>query len=386
MYDRILVPTDGSKVAAMAGEFAVSMADSLDAELYIISVADEGKTEQATNAVEGVATLADEAELEHHTEVIESFDPIHEEIIGYAEQHDINAVVMGTHGRTGISRFIIGSVATQTLQNARIPVITVHEETELEFSIDNILVPTDGSPSAEAAANHAIDIATTTGATIHALHVGEDDDSPAKAVAELATKRGVEDVVTVVRDGKPHLEIAGYISEEDCDIVVMGTHGLTGLRRYLIGSVTERTLRFSTVPVVAVRPRTTAATVEYLNYEAIEEQGWSVDDDDLFEKAEAANLDRESYGTFGVEEGEYILDAAEVAGYKWPYHCRAGGCINCAGILIEGEVAMERCRSLSDEEVEEEHLRLTCVATPTSDTVKMVYNAKQMDLLEDRTI
>ena len=52
----------------------------------------------------------------------------------------------------------------------------------------------------------------------------------------------------------------------------------------------------------------------------------------------------------------------------------------------EGEVEMERCMSLSDEEVEDEHLRLTCVATPTSDTLKIVYNAKEIDLLKDRVI
>ncbi len=386
MYDRVLIPTDGSRIADRAGEFAIALAGGLDAELHIIGVADEGKAKRAENAIKDIATLAKDAELKHHTKVIESFDPIHQEILGYAEKHDIDAIVMGTHGRTGINRFIIGSVATQTLRNAKIPVITVHEETELDFAIDNILVPTDGSPSAEAAANHAIDIANATGATIHALHVGEDGDSPAHEAAELAKRRGVEDVVTVVRSGRPHLEIAGYISEEDCDIVVMGTHGRTGIRRYFIGSVTERTLRFSTVPVIAVRPRMTSTTIEYLDYEAIEGQGWSLDDDNLFEKAAAANLDRESYGTLGVEEGEYILDAAEAAGYKWPYYCRAGGCINCAGILIEGEVEMERCMSLSDEEVEDEHLRLTCVATPTSDTVKIVYNAKEIDLLKDRVI
>lgn len=386
MYDRLLVPTDGSEIATKAGELAVSMADTFDAELHIISISQEADTDRATAAVEAVAELAAAADLEPQTEVIQSRADVHEEIIGFAEDHDVDAIVMGTHGRTGLSRFLLGSVAMQTLRNSPIPVVTVHEETDLEFAIDDILVPTDGSPSSEAAAEHAIELAKATGATIHALHVGENGGSPAQAVADMATEQGVENVVTVVRSGRPHLEIVGYISEEDCDVVVMGTHGRTGIRRYIIGSVAERAVRFSTVPVVAVRPQLHTVTVEYLDYAVLEEQGWSIDDDDLFEKAAAANLDAEAHGTLEMDRGEYVLDAAETAGHSWPYHCRAGGCVNCAAVLVEGEMEMERCRSLSEEEVDEEHLRLTCVATPASDTVKMVYNAKEMDIFESRVM
>nr|WP_254810424.1 ferredoxin Fer [Natronosalvus amylolyticus] len=128
------------------------------------------------------------------------------------------------------------------------------------------------------------------------------------------------------------------------------------------------------------------ATVEFLDYEVIEDQSWSLEDDDLFEKAAEADLTAEAYGTLAVDKGEYILEAAESEGYDWPFYCRGGGCINCAAVLVDGEVEMEANRSLSDEEVDEMNLRLTCVATPTTDAVKLVYNAKQLEQLRERVI
>jgi ferredoxin len=79
-------------------------------------------------------------------------------------------------------------------------------------------------------------------------------------------------------------------------------------------------------------------TVEYVNYEVLDDHGWSMDDDDLFEKAADAGLDDEDYGTLEVNKGEYILEAAEAEGYDWPFSCRAGACANCAAILREGEI------------------------------------------------
>ncbi|MFB6134043.1 MAG: ferredoxin Fer [Halanaeroarchaeum sp.] len=92
-------------------------------------------------------------------------------------------------------------------------------------------------------------------------------------------------------------------------------------------------------------------TVEYLNYEALEDEGWDLDDDDLFDQADGAGLDEEDYGTLDVAEGEYILEAAEAQGYDWPFSCRAGACANCAAIIKEGEIDMDMQQILSDEEV-----------------------------------
>jgi 2Fe-2S type ferredoxin len=127
-------------------------------------------------------------------------------------------------------------------------------------------------------------------------------------------------------------------------------------------------------------------TVTYLNYDVLDDNGWEIDDDDLFESAEDADLGEEDYGSLDVNEGEYILEAAEAQGYDWPFSCRPGACANCAAIVKDGEIDMDMQQILSDEEVEEKNVRLTCIGSPDADDVKIVYNAKHLDYLQNRVI
>lgn len=123
-------------------------------------------------------------------------------------------------------------------------------------------------------------------------------------------------------------------------------------------------------------------TLEYLNYDVVDDHDWDVDDEDLFEKAASADLDDTDHGTMEVGEYEYILEAAENRGYKWPFECRAASCANCAAFLKEGEIEMDMNLFLTDEEVEEMDIRLTCVGLPDSDGIKLVYNAGRSDYLQ----
>lgn len=145
---------------------------------------------------------------------------------------------------------------------------------------ERILVPTDGSKVAESAVAHAIDIAETYRATLHTLYVVDTDamemslsteqleriengefddldelaefaDRATQAVADRASERGV-DVVEHVVSGQPHKSIADYAEQQDIDVIVMGSHGRSGIRRALLGSVTERVLRTTSVPVLVV--------------------------------------------------------------------------------------------------------------------------------------
>lgn len=125
------------------------------------------------------------------------------------------------------------------------------------------------------------------------------------------------------------------------------------------------------------------ATVEYLNYRAIQRNGWDVDDDDLFEKAAAADLDERDYGTMEAPMRESLLRSAEDHGLKWPFQCRSGTCAMCAGVLKSGEAEMDMNLFLEDHEVEEMDLRLTCTCQPESETIQVVFNAIQMDYVQD---
>jgi nucleotide-binding universal stress UspA family protein len=124
---------------------------------------------------------------------------------------------------------------------------------------DAILVPTDGSRLADRAATHALDLAAAFDATVHAISVvppGRDDadaDAAVDAVADRASDRSIP-VETAVLDGVPYRAILDYVQDEGVDLVVMGTHGRTGLDRYLLGSVTERVVRAAPVPVLTVGP------------------------------------------------------------------------------------------------------------------------------------
>jgi nucleotide-binding universal stress UspA family protein len=136
-----------------------------------------------------------------------------------------------------------------------------------------ILFPTDGSEQTEGALETALDVASQYGATVHALYVvntagiatADPDsrrqivetfenrsDDAVEAVAEAAAEAGV-DCTTAVARGAPADEILDYAEDEGIDLVVMGTHGRTGLGRFLLGSVAERVARHSTMPVMLVR-------------------------------------------------------------------------------------------------------------------------------------
>ncbi|RJX43706.1 universal stress protein [Halonotius aquaticus] len=137
---------------------------------------------------------------------------------------------------------------------------------------DTILVPTDGSEPAGAAVDHAVDLAANSGATLHALSVVDSSayasldvsseqvlDSletrageATETIAETAADAGVE-TVTEVSIGSPHEQITDYAEAVDADLIVMGTHGRTGLDRFLLGSVTERVVRAGPCPVLTVR-------------------------------------------------------------------------------------------------------------------------------------
>jgi curved DNA-binding protein CbpA len=128
--------------------------------------------------------------------------------------------------------------------------------------------------------------------------------------------------------------------------------------------------------------RDVVSRVEYLDYETIEDRGWSLDDDDLFARASAADLDPTAYGEFLVDPGETLLEAAENRGFAWPYACRGGACANCAVAVVDGEMATPVDHVLSAEMVDR-GIRLSCIGAPTTETLRVVYNVKGMPDLDE---
>lgn len=286
MYERILIPTDGSKTAAAAADAAIALAAENDAILHAIYVHElaslpyefeevpEEYRSRTHEAVEEIRDKAEAAGVDVEAAVLENEGPVHTAIIDYATEHEMDCIVMGTHGRTGVGRFVLGSVTERTLRESPIPVMGIHEETVFDPAFESILVPTDGSDDAWAALHHATDLANATGASLHLVHaidlggvtgdpgsgyfldrleeVGQDMLDRA---ASHATDAGISDVQTTLLRGSPQRVIREYAADKGLDAIVMGTHGRTGVQRWFLGSVTERVVRRSEVPVVSVSSR-----------------------------------------------------------------------------------------------------------------------------------
>jgi len=125
-----------------------------------------------------------------------------------------------------------------------------------------------------------------------------------------------------------------------------------------------------------------SAEVEYLNFEVFDDYGWSLADDDLFERAAEADLGATDHGRFRVEADETLLAAAERRGFAWPFACRGGACANCAVVLVEGELSTPVDHILPAEMVDR-GVRLSCVGKPLTEELSIVFNVKHMPDLEE---
>ncbi len=139
---------------------------------------------------------------------------------------------------------------------------------------DRILVPTDGSDAMETVIAHAVELAAAHDATLHSLYVAntaslsdipmdagwesvthalEREGQRAVSVIERAADEAGVAFESEIREGAPAKEIIRYAEEDDCDVIIMGTHGRSGVDRLLLGSVAEKVVRSSPVPVLTVR-------------------------------------------------------------------------------------------------------------------------------------
>ena len=206
-------------------------------------------------------------------------------LLDYAEEHAVDLVVMGTHGRRGARRALLGSVAEETVRFAPCPVLTVRQtsaaaEADVAAAprVTSILVPVDFSEHAREALRHAKGLGALFGARLDLLHVIEaapeplfyvplaeigradepEGDLDRKALAHLrrwyeATEGPATEVRFAVRYGNAPQEILQHAEEHTADLVVIATHGRTGLERFFMGSVAEKVVRRAPCPVFTLK-------------------------------------------------------------------------------------------------------------------------------------
>jgi nucleotide-binding universal stress UspA family protein len=286
MYDQILFPTDGSEPADSVLDYALQVASEHEATIHILNVADTSQ-DSLTRVREGVIDvleqegqqIVDEAAQRASEQGVDVVSEVRQgdpstSIVEYSDQSDNDLIVMPTHGRRGLKRFLLGSVTERVINTAEIPVVAINPDRErpLTYPCQNILVPTDGSRGAELALTEGIAMVKATGATLHLLHIvetgslGPDARSILKeselteraneimtAATETAETGSLDAIESEIEFGVPSKEIRNYIEENAIDLAVLGTHGKTDFSRYMMGGVSAKIVRTSPVPVMWVR-------------------------------------------------------------------------------------------------------------------------------------
>jgi hypothetical protein len=163
---------------------------------------------------------------------------------------------MGRHGRTGITRIMMGSVTAKVIGDAPCKVLVVPRFSRI--SLEKILVPTDGSIYSDLAVREAISIAKRVQSSLIALSVYKRDanyelaEATIGIVKELAEKEGVK-VEALTLKGEPHEVIVNTVEKKQAGFMVVGSYGRSGLERLLMGSVTERVIGHAGCPILVVR-------------------------------------------------------------------------------------------------------------------------------------
>lgn len=288
---KILFPTDFSACAERAVLHAAYLADRYDAELYVLNVHHpvgerlyfddfqlseeeiaselnmhfDPSTSRKKDAASGAPQMHN-VQVEHEVPA--------QAILEFAEEKDVDLIVMGTHGRRGVPRLLLGSVAEEVVRLATCPVFTVRTGEELvpRRPIERLLAPIDFSEHSRVAIDYAIELAKTYDAQLHLLHVTDD--------ASLTTAYGVEPMTNITDElargaeeamdeliatldyphvhsqvvlGHPARSILDYVDENESDLIVLSSHGRSGIERMLLGSVSEKVVRMAPSPVFTVK-------------------------------------------------------------------------------------------------------------------------------------
>ncbi len=310
MYNRILVPLDTSKLSEIALPYAEELAPKLGSEVVLLHVRTSADAPEKTDHKTYMDKIADEVERNIKSSAAfkkgeqikvkaELYGPPTlitnpaAEILDFAEKEKISLIIMATHGRTGVSRWALGSTANKVARASRCSILLIRAGAVVprKVSLDKILVPLDGSKPSEAVLPYIEALASRLKSRVSLLNVveplyhvypysegvgyygsagviqvpyTEEEMKPAKAVAEkylidINDKLSAKGVKTgyLMRTGSPGEEIIKAEEEMRPDMVAMSTHGHSGFGRWDHGSVADKVLHAGTTPLLLVRPHQT---------------------------------------------------------------------------------------------------------------------------------
>jgi nucleotide-binding universal stress UspA family protein len=347
MYRRVLVPLDGSARAEHAVPTAARIARASEGTVVLVEVANiplgefrpsqdaaaggpvtgDRTTQEVDAYLKQVASSATLSEIATETVVLSG--PVAARLLAAAQSKQADLIVLSSHGRTGFSRWVLGSVAEKVARHAPVPVLVLRDAGPVPLGPQpgterplRVLVPLDGSPVAEEAlvpaAALAMSLAAPTQGALHLVHVVTEASvggawgglgrtgqlapfgsvppphavetpdvvareavlNEARSYLERVTERvhrerlgalgdrtpditwsvtfGVDAAEAIVRTAEAGQELPGGRVDAS-DVIAMATHGRGGLDRWALGSVTERVLHSTALPVLIVRPKTVPA-------------------------------------------------------------------------------------------------------------------------------
>jgi nucleotide-binding universal stress UspA family protein len=288
----IVCPIDFSEFSIRAYDYALSLAEHYRAKLVAQHIVELSRYPYAEyvaaqgNYAEFCRTLREAGKeklrgfVKNHThDQIEPELAVHEgtapdSILSFAQERNADLIVMGTHGRRGYDRMVLGSVTNRVMRTAPCPVVAIskppHESTAAGqerhrvHHLNRILFCTDFSENSERALNYAISAAAEYNSELTLLHVLEGTPTSSKMQEAIATttqqldklipeeRRKALKIKTAVRIGKPYQEIIQVVLEAQIDLVVMGVHGRGALDLAVFGSTTNRVVQLGPCPVLTV--------------------------------------------------------------------------------------------------------------------------------------
>lgn len=290
MFKQILVPLDGSRFAELALPYAEELATAFDSEVSLLFVCDTPHCEQryehqvyiertaelVKNAIGGERPKASVKPvlLEGHAAA---------EIVSYASSNDINLIVMGTHGCSGLLCWAMGSTADKVVDRADASILLIRAsepapEPLREEIFKRILLPLDGSEAGEATLPYIKKLTEklesdvilfhviATGKHVHTIggldyvrfteqQVEATELKAKQYLAQVAGKlAGTKAVIrSEVKVGDTAQEIINFANETNASLVAMSTHGHSGIERWALGSITHRVLHHGNTPLLVVR-------------------------------------------------------------------------------------------------------------------------------------
>jgi nucleotide-binding universal stress UspA family protein len=313
MYTKLAVPLDGTPLAEQALPYAIRLAALLKAHLLLLRVAEFKalpgmEFEQETEFVDQIESYLKKVKQQITTpatqpylpaervEVLAAYGKPAPELVTLATRTRADLIVMTTHARSGLPRLVLGSIASEIIKHATIPVIllrpaetgtfeTLNLSEPVSFGrrIGPVLVALDGSSHAEAALDPAITLACEIGSALHLLEVvvpkvpvqfgpefgpgyvyesyetekdltaqGEEADHYLEKVQKYVRGQGLI-CIRNVQQGDPASVIIDYARQIQASLIVMATHARGRIGQVLLGSVAAEVVRQSHLPVMMVR-------------------------------------------------------------------------------------------------------------------------------------